>query len=198
MLLQIQIIIIKSVFLFLVPLRCNTRYTPYNKDGGGNFVYLDRHQVGCGQNEMMVSMGLVRDSSHKNYRYKYTCCTTPYPCHQRIVNNPFTDDGRGNAIYMDRQNVQCSNDNLITFFHLNRNSAHNKVRYTYKCCNIPGRQKKSYDASTPWNDEGGGHAVYLDRHHVHCNSGYGLTKFHLVRNGHGRYQYRIRCTKIIV
>ena len=198
MLLQIQIIIIKSVFLFLVPLRCNTRYTPYNKDGGGNFVYLDRHQVWCGQNKMILSMGLVRNRSHKNYRYKYKCYTTPYPCYQRFVSNPFTYDGRGSAVYLDRQNVQCSNDDLITYFHLNRNPTHNKVHYTYKCCNIPDRQKKSYDASTPWNLEGRGNAVYLDRHHVHWKLGYGLTKFQLVRNGHGRYRYSIRCTKIIV
>lgn len=153
MLLQRQIIAIKSDFPFIVPLRCSTRYTPHSKDGCSNFVYLDRQQVWCGQNEMVLRMGLVRDGSHKNYRYKYTCWATPYPCHQRFVSNPFTYDGRGNADYLDWQNCQCSNNDLITSLHLNCNHAHNKVRYTYKCCNKPGQQKKDYDASAPWNLE---------------------------------------------
>ena len=174
-----QVIIIKyHVFLSLVPLRCFTRYTQFNLDGRGKFVYLDRHRVACGKNQMI-------------------CCTTSYPCYPRTFHTRFTYDGRGNTVYLDRQNVKCSNQDFITYFHLNRNSHHNKVRYTYKCCNVPCSRKKSYNACTPWNLEGHGNAVYLDRHHVSCRYGYGLSKFHLIRNGRGYYRYNIRCTKIV-
>ena len=180
-----------------MPIRCYTRYTGFNLDGRGNFVYLDRHRVACGKNQMISSFRLQRDWSHKRYRYVYTCCTTPYRCNPRTFHTRFTYDGRGNAVYLDRQNVKCSFQDFITYFHLNRNSHHNKVRYTYTCCNVPCRRKKSYYTCTPWNLEGHGNAVYLDRHHVSCRYGYGLSKFHLIRNGRGYYRYNIRCTKIV-
>ena len=180
-----------------MPIRCHTRYTRFNHDGRGNFVYLDRHQVSCGRNKMISSFRLQRDWSHRYYRYVYTCCTTPYRCLPRTFHTRFTYDGRGNGVYLDRQNVQCSYQDFITYFHLNRNSYHNKVRYTYICCNVPCGRKRSYYTYTPWNLEGHGNAVYLDRHYVRCVYGYGLSKFHLVRNGRGYYRFSIRCTKIV-
>ena len=58
-------------------------------------------------------------------------------------------------------------------------------------------RKRSYYTYTPWNLEGHGNAVYLDRHYVRCAYGYGLSKFHLVHNGRGYYRYSVRCTKIV-
>ena len=61
---------------------------------------------------------------------------------------------------------------------------------------MPCGRKRSYYRYTPWNLESHGNAVYLDRHYARCNYGYGLSKFHLIRNGHGYYRYSIRCTNL--
>ena len=143
---------------------------------------------------MISTFRLQGDWSQGYYRYVCTCCTTPYRCFPRTFHTRFTYDGRGNVVYLDRRNVKCSYQDFITYFRLNRNSYH-KVRYTYICCNVPCGRKRSYYTYTPWNLEGHGNAVYLDRHYVRCAYGYGLSKFHLVRNGCGYYRYSIRCTK---
>jgi hypothetical protein len=51
-------------------------------------------------------------------------------------------------------------------------------------------------ASTPWNDEGRGNAVYLDRHNVSCNGNELLQRFQLLRNGRGLYHYDYTCCSI--
>jgi len=62
----------------------------------------------------------------------------------------------------------------------------NRVIETLQCRNI----------STPWNSEGGGNAVFLDRHDVNCNQNEMLNKFHLVRSGKGTYHYDYTCCTI--
>jgi hypothetical protein len=57
-------------------------------------------------------------------------------------------------------------------------------------------QRTCRDAATPWNDEGGGNAVFLDRHNVACNDDEMLSRFKLNRNGGGQYRYDYRCCKL--
>ena len=50
------------------------------------------------------------------------------------------------------------------------------------------------DKFTPWNDEGSGNAVFLDRHNVDCGTDF-LSRFQLQRSGGGQYRYNYRCCK---
>jgi len=53
--------------------------------------------------------------------------------------------------------------------------------------------------STPLNDEGGGNAVYLDRHSPSCRADEALSQFRLVRQWVGnqfQYQYQYTCCKV--
>ena len=50
--------------------------------------------------------------------------------------------------------------------------------------------------ATPWNDEGRGNAVFLDRHDVRCNSNELINRFRLVRNGRGQYRYDYTCCAV--
>lgn len=184
------------MFLFVVTISCQTYYTPLNLDGGGNIVYLDSHRVNYRRNKMMQSLQLMRYLTLRKYHYRYTCCTTPNACYQKTFHNNFTYDGRGNAIYLNRQNVQCQNDDYITYFRLNRNSAGNKVRYTYKCCHFYGKSKTNYNTATPWNSDEEDNARYLDRHNMSCIHGYGLTKCRLVQLPPSHYRYEFKCTKV--
>ena len=53
-------------------LTCRTTYTNWNDAGGGNTIYLDRHNVNCNENEAIGAMNLEVDGN--KMRYRYTCC----------------------------------------------------------------------------------------------------------------------------
>lgn len=59
-------------------LKCRTLNTPYNEEGGGNAVYLDRHDLRCEPNEMLGQFRLARNGAGQ-YRYDYTCCKVTSP-----------------------------------------------------------------------------------------------------------------------
>ena len=59
-------------------LKCRTLNTPFNDEGGGNAVYLDRHDLRCEPNEMLGQFRLVRNGAGQ-YRYDYTCCKVTSP-----------------------------------------------------------------------------------------------------------------------
>lgn len=65
---------------FAMKLSCRNSYTPWNYEGGGNAVYLDRHDVKCDSNELLSQFHLTRqqqDDGNMYYRYDYRCCTLP-------------------------------------------------------------------------------------------------------------------------
>jgi uncharacterized small protein (DUF1192 family) len=59
-------------------LKCRTLNTPFNDEGGGNAVYLDRHDLRCEPNEMLGQFRLIRNGAGQ-YRYDYTCCKVTSP-----------------------------------------------------------------------------------------------------------------------
>ena len=56
-----------------------------------------------------------------------------------------------------------------------------------------GGGRSCRNLTTPFNNEGGGNAAFLDRHNVSCDDNENLTRMQLVRNGAGQYQYQYRC-----
>lgn len=78
-----------------VPLNttCRTLSTPFDEEGNGNAVYLDRHNVECGPNETMRRFRLVREWNPTSgptgkYRYDYECCQSRAP---QPPPNPFQE-----------------------------------------------------------------------------------------------------------
>jgi len=80
----ITIILVISLFIIIVSsynffnkvvenLQCRSISTPWNDEGGGNAVFLDRHDVRCNNDELINRFRLTRDY-RGNYRYDYTCC----------------------------------------------------------------------------------------------------------------------------
>lgn len=106
---------------------------------------------------------------------------------------PMNDDGRGNAIFLDRHDMNCGNA-PINQFRLQRNSDLNQYQFNYKCSSAMQLDRPIGNA-TPWNDEGGGNAVFLDRHNVDCGANNVLTRTHLRRKGDGNYQYEYSCAR---
>ncbi|MFC3030990.1 hypothetical protein ACFOEE_00395 [Pseudoalteromonas fenneropenaei] len=104
-------------------------YTPDNDDGGGNVIYLDRHTVNC-EGKALQYLHLERPSS-TTMRYHYQCGD------KQLVNikdyfTPADEDGGGNAVYLDRQNVSCPSNAVLSYARLERPTS-NTIRYHYKC-----------------------------------------------------------------
>ena len=103
-----------------------------NEDGGGNIIYLDRHSVNC-EDQFINQFRLTRPSGN-TIRYDYKCSDTPVDeetC--RTDKIAPQEDGGGNLIYLDRQNVNCKDDEALTKFRLTRPS-NNTIAYEYTCC----------------------------------------------------------------
>lgn len=168
--------------------------TNFNEDGGGHSAYLDRHGPNCG-NEAINQFQLERSSVGPQYQYRYTCSTgglnTPI---SRNSTNAAENGGRGNTVYLDRQNVNCGPGHVLTYFQY-ANLPGNKSKYDFSCAPAT-KPLQCRQASTPLNEDGGGNAVYLDKHNVKCNADEALSQFNLINDGKGKYQYNYTCCKV--
>jgi len=54
-------------------LTCRDVTTPANDWGGGNSIYLDRHDVSCNENEVISKVHLTRPTGGE-ISYQYKCC----------------------------------------------------------------------------------------------------------------------------
>ena len=59
----------------------------------------------------------------------------PYEC--RDTATPMNDDGRGNAVYLDRHDVNCNDGEALAGFKLQRKAGGGKYQIKYKCCKLP-------------------------------------------------------------
>ncbi len=58
---------------FAATLNCRALNTGWNSDGRQNPIFLDRHNVACGANELLSQFKLNRWGG--SWRYDYTCCS---------------------------------------------------------------------------------------------------------------------------
>ena len=58
---------------------CRDVTTNYNDQGGGNVIYLDRHDVKCNEGEYLSKFRMDVDDNDTTgkYRYEYKCCKPP-------------------------------------------------------------------------------------------------------------------------
>ena len=161
--------------------------TPSNDWGGGNSIYLDRHNMDCGD-DAIRQFRLYRPAGNR-IAYNYSCLEgTNSPRYDK--NTKSNDWGGGNTIYLDRHDVNCGNQNIhrIKLYR----PAGNRIAYAYSCGKrgvAPGTCTNRY---TKWNTESGQN-IYLDRHNVSCPGNTALTRFRLQRNGKGKFRYYYRC-----
>jgi len=176
--------------------------TGWNDEGGGNTIYLDRHNVDCGNNPIQ-RFHLTRDG-RGNYRYDYTCGVAYVKGGANVTNDiiektsykstPSNDRGGGNNIYLDRHRVECEGDGYISQFLLSHMGNPYNYQYNYRC-NKTKKPMKCRDVVTKPYSNGGGNAVYLDGLDVKCNNDEVLSAFQLYRPSEGTNAYWYRCCK---
>ena len=166
--------------------------TPANDGGGGDAIYLDRHDIDCGDNKVLSRIHLARVDDH-NYHYEYTCSDAGKISTPVDKSTPANSGGGGNALYLDRHNIDCGDNSLLTRMHLAKTDNYN-YHYEYKCATPPANIT-CRTASTPSNDDGGGDTIYLDRHDIKCNSDEAISQLHLARTDDHNYHYDYKCCK---
>jgi hypothetical protein len=181
--------------------------TGWNDEGGGNTAYLDRHNISCNtgalNNLKLVRRRDAQGNADGNYRYDYACTTGGYLGNTEAKTTQWHDEGAGNTIYLDRLDVDCGINNLISGLRLVRNiDAQGKAigthQYQYKCA-PSSKALKCRRVSTVADSEGAGNAIYLDRHNIKCEDNEALSRLKLVRVGdaqgmpNGNYRYDYTC-----
>ena len=111
------------------------KYTAADEDGGGNMLYLDRQHVNCGNTP--ISEFWLRRPTNNTINYAFKCSNLPHNGNCRELVTPHDEDGGGNMVYLDRQNVKCGEGEAMTSFRLGRNATGDRVNYTYTCCTMP-------------------------------------------------------------
>ena len=137
-------------------------------------------------------MHLTRPDDN-SIQFQYKCSSGGSLDTLVLKNTDYNDDGNGNAVYLDRHNIDCGKDSLISGLKLVRDGKGN-YQYQYQCA--PSKTPLTCrQLSTPSNDDGGGNSVYLDRHDINCNTDESISQLKLVRNGDHAYQYNYTCCK---
>jgi len=111
--------------------------TQSNANGSGNTIFLDRHDVRCDPGYMLNGFGL-KQNDNKDINYNYGCVkmnTNSSVCVNKETKS--NDDGSGNVIYLDRHQIACDKDEVLSNFHLIRDGS-DKYKYQYQCCKKTG------------------------------------------------------------
>ena len=172
---------------------CGATSTPFSDEGKGNMVYLDRHNLNCkkhGSIGLLNKIQLSRDNKGK-MRLVGNCCADPNNAEMITQYTKMQDDGKGNMVYLDKHQIDCKGG-LMASLKLVRGGAAKKIALQYDCkaCGA----SKCTNHSTPWNSDGKGNTIYLDRHNIQCPAGKAIRSLRLHRDGKGQnIQWRYQC-----
>lgn len=156
----------------------------------GTPVYLDRHNVDCGSNGLALNQFKL-ERHNDNIFYNYKCSKSDKLGSPQQIANPKTELN-ASIIFLDRQNIKCGQDEVLTNFKLN-NALHNEWYYTYNCA-------KSKAPLTCRNVETqltliAPTASAVSPLHVKCEPDEVLSQFNLHSAGNNQMQYKYTCCK---
>jgi len=162
--------------------------TPDNDAGGGNMIYLDRHDITC--DKKPINQFKLNYPSANQMKYDYKCISSFDD--QTLVDKqtPSNDWGDGNMIFADRHVVDCQTK-PITRLHLTR-PAGNQIAYQYRCGNTTSSTCRETTSAETAEISSSRMLTNLD---VACNDGEYLSKVHLTRKSPGKFHYKYTCCK---
>jgi len=162
--------------------------TPENDDGQGLAIMLDRHQLNC-ETDAISQLQLFRPTSSQ-IAYNYTCFEMRGESGSDKFTTAASDEGGGTSI-LENHTLNCEGS-AIQFIHLKRPST-DTIQYHYKCSDKKLSNEKDY--FTMRSDDGIGHVVFLDRHHVSCPNNEVLSYLRLDRPRSNNIRYHYKCGK---
>jgi len=122
--------------------------------------------------------------------------TPPPTC--RNVSLPWTDHGRWDVRFLDRQLVYCERDEVLKGFVLETNST-DAIRYKFTCCKTPSDYTNNPEPNyTNWDLNRSWQMEFLDRHNVDCGDRY-LQGFHVKNDAVDapkNIQYEMMCQNL--
>lgn len=174
-----------------------TKYSPCGETVGMKMEYLDRLPVKCDADQALLSFRLGKYNCGKDrQQYKFTCGAAKFD----KVNTRSTACAvlrEKDAQYLDRQNVKCASDEVLTGFKVVRGGCDGKdMRYSYTCGKLPKGDTSKVDTQTKCTlikDKG---LHFLDRQNVKCPAGKALSAFRLLNKRGckgGDFSYHIAC-----
>ena len=119
-----------------VPTSTYTVSTSWQAQGDENLIYLDRNPVSCNaQTDYITGFSMQTRYNPNLYQFTYTCAS--YSNLNVQCNNYATNPNAqgNNIIYLDRQNVDCPNNQALQAFRL-INAGGGNVDYQFTCCNF--------------------------------------------------------------
>ena len=142
--------------------------TPANDDGGQKTVYLDRHNLNCGNGSAISNFKLQRPSSNQ-INYKYQCVkSSAIGANGAQSSTPWgATNGDYSTNYLDRLDVKCPTGQGLTQFGLKRDN--DKLKYAFTCAPIQTICCKSA-TTAPSDASSKKKSVYLDRQFVGIDS----------------------------
>jgi len=115
--------------------QCVDKATGGTDDGGGKVEYLDRHNPACDAGQVMTQWKLGRPSGN-SIRIEYRCCVAePGLSGCSTQSTAGSDDGGGNANYLDRHSFECPANGALTQWRLTRPSG-NQIAIEHTCCAV--------------------------------------------------------------
>ena len=97
----------------------------------------DKLNVNCG-NKPITYYELHTDQNDDwSLKYKYNCGSTTSDKCRNITTDP--TDASDNWGFLDRQNVECKENEYLSQFKLKSTGKNGKNNYEYKCCEIPAQ-----------------------------------------------------------
>jgi hypothetical protein len=176
-------------------------YTASQEGANNTIAYLDRQSVQAPAGKILVGFHLRRNGGQMQYEY---CTATvvnsdsSMPVTLGPVAEGFTEWQEGaeqTLAYLDRQNIQLKDNNVLVGFNLERTGSKIRYKYWYAQLKLGNRYLLGLgDAqvtATGWQEGAEKkEPAYLDRHDVSIGANRVLTGFHLKRNG-GNIAYDI-------
>ncbi|GBG00369.1 hypothetical protein Rsub_13259 [Raphidocelis subcapitata] len=162
---------------------------------GYKSVYLDRHLVGdkCDQglNGWKLNMRYRSWPNTAQMRFEYSCAYAPARSFSTFRTGA-NDWGNGNTVFLDRHNVNCGPNRVLSDWKLVRPST-NQIAIQFVCANVPSTVGCLMQF-TDWTSNGRGQVNFLDRHRVQCPGSKKLNHWQLrTNNAAGQYRVQYIC-----
>ena len=164
--------------------------TDLSSDNRGSSFALANHNINCENNG--IKQFHLKRGVNGDIKYEFTCSDGNLGT-SSIKKTDINGGGNGDTAFLDRHNIDCGNNKILSQVHLNKIQGQDAIQFDYTCKESDG-PLTCRNIMTPLNSWGSGNNIYLDRHDINCNDDEALNQFNLFKTG-DQIQYKYSCCK---